>query len=76
MRLHIDETNIAAAHQFYDKEKPLDYPQSTLTNDLNINTISVLAAIQQATDGFDQLPATSTKNFFYTGNILNTVVNC
>jgi len=74
-RLYIDAKITAAAHQIHDPEKPLEYPLSTLTNDLNINTVSVLAAIQQATEGFDKLPSTVAKNFFYTGNILNTIVN-
>ncbi|KAF2024247.1 putative short-chain dehydrogenase [Setomelanomma holmii] len=40
--------------------------------DLNINTISVFAAAQQAALAFSQLPESAGKTFIYTGNVLNT----
>jgi hypothetical protein len=45
-----------------------------LTKSLNINTLSAYAAVQQAVQGFEQLPDTSSRTFIYTGNILNVMV--
>jgi hypothetical protein len=39
---------------------------------MNINTTSPFVAAQQAALGFQQLPASASKTFIYTGNVLNT----
>jgi hypothetical protein len=41
------------------------------THDLNINTVSLYAAVKEALAGFDKLPSSDSKTFLYTGNILN-----
>jgi hypothetical protein len=41
---------------------------------LNVNTTSAFVAAQQAVLGFEQLPASASKTFIFTGNALNTTV--
>lgn len=40
---------------------------------MDINTSSAFVAAQQAALAFEQLPASASKTFIYTGNILNTL---
>ncbi|MCJ1310448.1 hypothetical protein MMC25_004112 [Agyrium rufum] len=42
-----------------------------LTKDLNVNVVSVFAAIAESIKGFATLPSSSSKTFIYTGNRLN-----
>ena len=46
-------------------------PYSALSKDLAINTLSVLAAAEEAVKGFRELPKDVSKAFIYTGNMLN-----
>jgi hypothetical protein len=41
---------------------------------LNINTTSAFVAAQQAVLAFEQLPASASKTFIFTGNVLNTTI--
>ncbi|KAL9058635.1 MAG: hypothetical protein Q9162_001642 [Coniocarpon cinnabarinum] len=63
--------NAGAATQNEPKH-PFSISLKDFTNDLNINTMSVLVAAQQAVQGFEQLPDSASKTFIYTGNLLNT----
>ena len=53
---------------------PLSLQLTDFSRDLNVNTVSPFVAAQQAAAGFAQLPASASKTFIYTGNILNTVI--
>ena len=53
---------------------PLSLQLTDFSRDLNVNTVSPFVAAQQAVAGFAQLPATASKTFIYTGNILNTAI--
>lgn len=64
----------AAALTRTDGANPLSLPLSDFTRDLNVNTTSAFVAAQQATIGFAELPASSSKTFIYTGNMLNTTI--
>ncbi|CAI7606797.1 unnamed protein product [Penicillium bialowiezense] len=64
----------AAALTRTDGANPLSLPLSDFTRDLNVNTTSAFVAAQQATMGFAELPASSSKTFIYTGNMLNTTI--
>ncbi|KAF1963672.1 NAD(P)-binding protein [Byssothecium circinans] len=55
-------------------EDPLSNPTEHFIKDLNINTTSAYNAGQQAVLGFQKLPATASKTFIYTGNLLNTSI--
>lgn len=52
---------------------PLSVPLETLVKDQTINTHSAFAAAQQAIQTFEQLPASASRTFIYTGNITNEV---
>ena len=64
----------AAAVTRNDAKNPLSLPLADFTRDLNINTTSAFAAAQQAVLAFEQLPASTSRTFIYTGNILNTKI--
>ena len=53
-------------------EDPLSLSLADFSRDLHINTTSAFVAAQQAALGFEQLPASSSKTFIYTGNILDS----
>lgn len=53
---------------------PLSLQLTDLYRDLNVNMVSPFVAAQQAAAGFAQLPASASKTFIYTGNILNTAI--
>lgn len=55
-----------------DAKHPLALPLADFTKDLHVNTTSAFAAAQQAVLGFEQLPASASRTFIYTGNALNT----
>jgi hypothetical protein len=55
-----------------DVKNPLSLPLADFVRDLNINTTSAFVAAQQAVLGFETLPASASRTFIYTGNILNT----
>jgi len=42
--------------------------------DVAINITSALVAAKEAVSGFAQLPASASKTFIYTGNILNVAI--
>lgn len=46
---------------------------ANLQQSFNINATSVVIALQQAVAGFRTLPASASKTFIFTGNILNRV---
>ncbi|KAK3716140.1 hypothetical protein LTR37_006585 [Vermiconidia calcicola] len=62
---------LAAANTAIDKKNPAALPFSALSKDLAINTLSVLAAADEAVKSFRELPKDVPKAFIYTGNILN-----
>lgn len=53
---------------------PLSLQVTDFNKDLNVNTVSVFVAAQQATIGFAQLSDSAARTFIYTGNILNTTI--
>lgn len=57
------------------KEDPLSISEELFSKDLTVNTTSVFVAAQQAVRGFAQLPASASKTFIFTGNILNTLIS-
>lgn len=64
-------TIVAAAAHFTSAEDVVATSVPDFAQDLAINTTSVYAAIKESLAGFDKLPASTPKAFFYTGNILN-----
>ncbi|KAH7381120.1 putative short chain type dehydrogenase [Cadophora sp. MPI-SDFR-AT-0126] len=61
----------AAALTFPSDGNPLSVSVADIETALNINTVSMYAAAQQAVAGFEKLPKSILKTFLYTGNILN-----
>lgn len=55
-------------------EDPFALPLTTFTRDMTISVNSAFIAAQQAVLGFAQLPASSSRTFIYTGNILNVAL--
>lgn len=54
-----------------DKHDPSSLSLEAFDRDLAINTTSVFAAAHEATLAFDQLPASASKTFIFTGNQTN-----
>ncbi|OQE21263.1 hypothetical protein PENSTE_c012G02360 [Penicillium steckii] len=52
-------------------QDPFSVSLEEFNSHLNVNTTSVYAAAFQARDGFAQLPASASRTFIYTGNMLN-----
>ncbi|KZT25031.1 putative short chain type dehydrogenase [Neolentinus lepideus HHB14362 ss-1] len=52
-------------------EDPFSISVTDFNTDMVVNTTSAFAAAQEATRGFDQLPADASKTFIFTGNNLN-----
>ncbi|KAK1751480.1 hypothetical protein QBC47DRAFT_391893 [Echria macrotheca] len=63
----------ASAGKANQPSNPLSAPVADLTEALNVNTTSAFVAAQQAVLGFEQLPASASKTFIFTGNALNTM---
>jgi hypothetical protein len=63
--------NEAAAATANDPKNAFSLSADEFVKDLNINTVSVYVAAQQAALGFAQLNESASKTFIYTGNILN-----
>ncbi|MCJ1401956.1 hypothetical protein MMC11_005173 [Xylographa trunciseda] len=61
----------ASAHVPNPPDDPLALSIADLERTLAVNTISVLAAAQQAIRGFAELPPSASRTFIYTGNRLN-----
>ncbi|KAK9772814.1 putative Short chain type dehydrogenase [Seiridium cardinale] len=55
-------------------QDPFALPLAALNRDVAINVTSAFVAAQQAASGFAQLPASASRTFIYTGNILNTAI--
>ncbi|KAH6843096.1 hypothetical protein B0I37DRAFT_383685 [Chaetomium sp. MPI-CAGE-AT-0009] len=64
----------AAAGKANPPNSPLSVPLEDFTQALNVNTTSAFVAAQQAVLAFEQLPASASKTFIFTGNALNTTV--
>jgi len=64
----------AAAGKANPPSNPLSAPLADFSEALNVNTTSAFVAAQQAVLGFEQLPASASKTFIFTGNALNTTV--
>jgi NAD(P)-dependent dehydrogenase (short-subunit alcohol dehydrogenase family) len=64
----------ASAGKPNDAKNPLSLPLAQLNNDFTINTASAFVAAQQAVLGFEQLPASASRTFIFTGNVLNTTI--
>ncbi|KIW09944.1 hypothetical protein PV08_11720 [Exophiala spinifera] len=60
-----------SASTFTPAKEPFALQLADLDRDLHINVVSAFVAAQQAVSGFAQLPASASKTFIYTGNILN-----
>jgi hypothetical protein len=54
-----------------NKEDPLKIPLNDAIHDMNINTLSALAAAKEAVVSFEALPKGAARTFIFTGNILN-----
>jgi hypothetical protein len=54
-----------------NKEHPLSIPLEDALRDININTLSALAAAKEAVVSFEALPKEAARTFIFTGNILN-----
>jgi NAD(P)-dependent dehydrogenase (short-subunit alcohol dehydrogenase family) len=65
--------NAGAATQ-NDAKNPLSLPLADFNRDFTINTTSAFIAAQQAVLGFEQLPASASRTFIFTGNIMNTAI--
>ncbi|KAI1268930.1 NAD(P)-binding protein [Xylariaceae sp. FL1019] len=63
-----------SASTFTPRDDPFALPLAALNRDLAINVTSGFVAAQQATLGFAKLPASASRTFIYTGNILNTTI--
>jgi NAD(P)-dependent dehydrogenase (short-subunit alcohol dehydrogenase family) len=68
----ITNIEIAAALTANDPKNPFSISLEDFQRDLNVNTTSVFAAAKEAVAGFQQLPASASPTFIYTGNMLNT----
>ncbi|OKL60157.1 hypothetical protein UA08_04903 [Talaromyces atroroseus] len=53
---------------------PFALPLASFNRDVAINVTSAFVAAQLATLGFAQLPASVSRTFIYTGNILNVTI--
>lgn len=62
----------AGAATANDPKNTFSISLDDFTRDMNINTFSAFVAAQQAAAGFAELPASASRTFIYTGNILNT----
>lgn len=57
-----------------DANSVLSIPIDSVTNDLNINTVTPYVAAQEAVKAWETLPAETKKSFIYTGNLLNVQI--
>lgn len=64
----------ASAVTFTPPNDPFALPLAAFKRDVNINITSAFVAAQQAAFGFAQLPASTSRTFIYTGNILNVTI--
>lgn len=55
-------------------QDPFALPLTAFNRDVTINITSAFVAAQQAALGFAQLPASASRTFIYTGNILNVTI--
>ncbi|RQM06575.1 hypothetical protein DH86_00001199 [Scytalidium sp. 3C] len=62
------------ASTFTPPQDPFAVPLAALNRDMTINVTSAFVAAQQAASGFAQLPASASRTFIYTGNILNVTI--
>lgn len=65
----------AASNLGASKDDPLSVSAQDIEKSLAINTTSPFVAAQQAVLGFAQLPASASRTFIYTGNMLNQLVS-
>lgn len=70
LTMYLTFTSAAAVH-FTKPDSPVSPSVAEFTQDLNINTIGLYAAIKESLASFDALPSSTAKAFAYTGNILN-----
>ncbi|OBT38601.1 hypothetical protein VE00_11112 [Pseudogymnoascus sp. WSF 3629] len=63
-----------SASTFTPAQDPFALELADLNRDLVVNVTSAFVAAQQATLGFAQLPASASRTFIYTGNILNVSI--
>jgi NAD(P)-dependent dehydrogenase (short-subunit alcohol dehydrogenase family) len=64
---------IASLAKFNKPEDPFDIPLEYFQRDLNINTVSVYVAAQQAVAAFERLPDSASRTFIFTGNATNEI---
>lgn len=56
-----------------DQDSVLSIPATSLSGDLNTNTVTPYAAAQEAVKGYSSLPAGASPVFIYTGNAQNNL---
>ena len=64
----------AATSSPSNKQDPLSIPLDGFAESLNVNTVSALAAALEAAKSFATLPASASRTFIYTGNVLNVAI--
>ncbi|ORY35590.1 putative short chain type dehydrogenase [Naematelia encephala] len=65
--------NVSASH-FSPADDPFALSLTDFNYDAAINIHSAFVAAQQAVRGFEQLPASASRTFIYTGNVLNVAI--
>ncbi|OBT70426.1 hypothetical protein VE03_00236 [Pseudogymnoascus sp. 23342-1-I1] len=63
-----------SASTFTPPQDPFALPLDAFNRDVTVNVTSAFVAAQQATLGFALLPASASRTFIYTGNILNVTI--
>jgi NAD(P)-dependent dehydrogenase (short-subunit alcohol dehydrogenase family) len=63
-----------ASNSHMNKTDPLSISLEDAIKDLNINTLSTLAAAKEATKSFATLPSSAARTFVFTGNIQNSQI--
>lgn len=72
-RIPTDEVAVSAS-TLTPADDPFALPLDAFNRDISINVTSAFVAAQMAVLGFAQLPASASKTFIYTGNILNVTI--
>ena len=70
----VSDTSIVGAATFSPADDPFAVSFEDYNRDTTINLHSAYVAAQQAVAGFAQLPASASRTFIYTGNVLNVTI--
>lgn len=68
------DTSIVGAATFSPADDPFAVSFEDYDRDTTVNLHSAYVAAQQAVAGFAQLPASASRTFIYTGNVLNVTI--